>query len=108
MNCNKCIKAIPDFWSDELDIDDLSGFIKHIDSCEECREELTIDFLVREGLHSLESGNTFDLNEGLKNKMQSASHKLRLREKMKAFYYGNTCLVILLFALLVACLVLFK
>ncbi|MCQ2499426.1 MAG: hypothetical protein MJ133_10650 [Lachnospiraceae bacterium] len=108
MKCNRCIKLIPDFWNDGLDINELEGFISHINKCDECREELTIDFLVKEGLQSLESGNTFDLNESLKHEMNSATHKLNVRKKMKSFYHFMSTIVFLMFAALVAYLVIYK
>lgn len=88
MNCKRFIKSIPRFLNDDLPIDDLREFILHVEECEECREELTIEFLIREGLHSLESGSAFDLNRELKKRMESAESKLKKRENIRWFFYG--------------------
>ena len=55
MTCKEVEKWIPLFLRDDLDTDDLREFMEHIDKCEECREELSIQFLVQEGMARLES-----------------------------------------------------
>ncbi len=54
MDCKDEEKMIPVFLQDELDIKVLNQFIEHIDGCPECMEELSIQFLVAEGLERLE------------------------------------------------------
>ena len=44
MTCKEVEKWIPLFLRDDLDTDDLREFMEHIDKCEECREELSIQF----------------------------------------------------------------
>ena len=61
MTCKEIEKIIPSFLNDDLDTDDLREFMDHIVNCEECMEELSIQFLVLEGMARLESGNVFDL-----------------------------------------------
>ena len=50
MTCKEVEKWIPLFLRDDLDTDDLREFMEHIDKCEECREELSIQFLDTEML----------------------------------------------------------
>lgn len=88
MNCKRCIKSIPKFLDDELDIDSLREFIEHVEECEECKEELTIEFLVREGLINLEEGKSFDLNKELKARLEKAEKDLKSRESVQWFYYA--------------------
>ena len=73
--------------NDELEIEDLRDFIDHVENCEECKEELTIEFLIREGLHSLESGSAFDLNRELKRRMENAQNDLKQREGVRWFLF---------------------
>lgn len=82
MNCNKAEKLIPSFISDELDINTLQSFVEHIEGCNECREELSIQFLVSEGMLLLETGDSFDLQSGLNNKLSKAHLKLRIIRKL--------------------------
>ncbi len=83
MTCKEVEKWIPLFLRDDLDTDDLREFMGHIDECEECREELSIQFLVQEGMARLEAGNVFDLQNELKHRMDGAQHTLKRRESMK-------------------------
>lgn len=93
MTCKEIEKMIPSFLNDDLDTEDLREFMEHIDKCEECREELSIQFLVREGMSRLESGNVFDLQNELKCRMESAGHTLKLRESMQWMLYAMEGLV---------------
>ena len=76
MTCKEAEKLIPLFLKDELDTDDLREFMEHVDKCEECREELSIQFLVLEGMASLASGNLFDLQNELKARIGETEHIL--------------------------------
>ena len=40
-------------------------FIAHIESCQECMEEVSIQFLITEGMNRLEQGDTFELKKEL-------------------------------------------
>lgn len=87
MDCKQAEKAIPQFLADELTIDELREFMEHIDKCEECREELSIEFLVRVGLSRLESGNVFDLQKELSDRLFHAENRLKIRENMQMLLY---------------------
>lgn len=93
MTCKEAEKLIPLFLKDELDTDDLREFMEHVDKCEECKEELSIQFLVLEGMARLEYGNVFDLQNELKTRMEEAGHILKLRESMQWLLYALEGLV---------------
>ncbi len=76
MKCKDAENMIPLFLEDDLDTEDLREFMEHINKCEECKEELTIQFLVLEGLARLEAGNVFDLKSELELRMEEAVHAL--------------------------------
>lgn len=88
MICKKCINLIPKFLDYDLEGDVLNEFVDHIDVCPECKEELTIEFLVKEGLNSLEAGNSFDLNRELKLRIENSYKQVRLEEHMIWGYYA--------------------
>lgn len=94
MTCKEAEKLIPYFLKDDLDTDDLREFMEHMDKCEECREELSIQFLVLEGMARLESGNVFDLQNELKSRMEEAEHILKLRESLQWFLYALDGLIV--------------
>ena len=83
MNCKKTEKMIPDFLRDDLSSKELRAFIEHIDSCPECMEELSIQFLVSEGLEQLESGNNFNLYKALDGKMAGAKHDINVNYTLR-------------------------
>ena len=65
LNCKDCEKLIPDFLADKLDSVTAEKFIAHIEQCQECMEEVSIQFLITEGMNRLEQGNTFELAKEL-------------------------------------------
>lgn len=78
MNCKDLEKKIPSFLQDELDGSKLEEFVEHVESCPECKEELSIQFLVAEGLERLEGGNNFNLQEELLRKLEDAQHRISI------------------------------
>ena len=83
MICKEIEKMIPSFLEDDLDTDDLREFMEHVERCNDCMEELSIQFLVTEGMARLESRSVFDLQNELLERLENAEHTLKLRENMK-------------------------
>lgn len=71
------MKKIPAFISDELTFKELKRFLEHVENCPECKEELTIQVLVSEGMARLEEGGAFDLQEELDRRIENAKHRIR-------------------------------
>lgn len=78
---------IPQFLADDLTTEELREFMEHIENCTDCKEELTIEFLVREGLVRLENGAVFDLQKELSERISTAERHLRWRENVHMFLY---------------------
>ena len=97
---------IPAFLEDELDTEDLHEFIEHIDKCNECKEELSIQILVSEGMARLETGNVFDLQNELAARIVNAEHALKVRENMKWLLHMLEGLVVVLLITLIALFIL--
>lgn len=83
MNCKEAEKKIPSFLNDELDGDDLAEFLEHIEECPECKEELSIQFLVAEGMEQIEQGNNFNLQEALLETLESADDRIRVNRILR-------------------------
>lgn len=83
MKCKEAEKEIPSFLNDELDGKDLAEFVDHIEDCPECMEELSIQFLVAEGLEQLEQGNNFNLQKALTWKLEDADDKIRMNRILR-------------------------
>ncbi|MCM1087679.1 MAG: zf-HC2 domain-containing protein [Muribaculaceae bacterium] len=106
MNCKETEKIVPAFLQDDLDSKTLERFIEHIDGCAECREELTIQFLVSEGLEQLEAGNNFNLQNALQERLGSAKYEIKLH---KGLQYTLLCLeVAVMVAILIAFIIVFR
>lgn len=83
MNCKEAEKKIPAFLNDDLDGRGLAEFMEHIEDCPECMEELSIQFLVAEGMEQLEQGNNFNLQEALTSKLENADDRIRLNRALR-------------------------
>ena len=101
MECKKAVKMIKRFMDDDLSIDEMRDFIEHIENCEECKEELTIEFLVSEGLKRLEGGNVFDLNKELNSRLSTSRRDLKMREGMQWFYFVIIGLIVVAIATII-------
>ena len=89
MDCKETEKKIQSFLQDELDGSKLEEFVEHIESCPECMEELSIQFLVAEGLERLEGGSNFNLQKELLMKLQGAEHRINVHRML---WYTLLCL----------------
>lgn len=78
MNCKETMRYIPGFIKNELKDETLSAFITHVDGCDECREELAIHYLTTEGIHRLESGASFSLDDELDEMLDQAERRLKV------------------------------
>ncbi len=87
MTCKDAEKLIPLFLEDDLDNHELSDFIDHIENCPECKEELTIQFLVMVGMKRLEDGNTFNLRQELDALIKDAKKRLKARKYLVFISY---------------------
>ena len=83
MNCKEAEKKIPLFLDDDLDGRDLAEFVEHIEDCPDCKEELSIQFLVTEGMDQLEQGNNFNLQKALLLMLGDAEDKVRINRILR-------------------------
>lgn len=72
LQCADYEKQIKAFINKELDYKDTLGFVEHISSCEQCKEEFSIEFLVVNGLKKLDSAEAFDLQRELDELVESS------------------------------------
>lgn len=99
MDCKEFEKQIPAFLENELDYRELKCFLEHVESCPDCKEELTIQVLVSEGMVRLEDGRAFDLQKELEKRMQEAEGRVRMHNMVK--YMGITLELLALVAIAV-------
>lgn len=83
MTCSEAEKMIPVFLDDSLDNKNLGEFIEHMNSCPDCKEELTIQFLIKVGMKRLEDGDTFNLQGELDGMLSNARHRMKVRHSLQ-------------------------
>ena len=103
MTCKDAEKLIPIFIKDELNYIELEKFIDHIEECPDCMEDMSIQFLVTEGMVRLEQGSAFDLNQELRNLLELSKAHIRVHRGMQ--YIGIGLEIVALIAILVVILV---
>ncbi len=92
MDCREIQKSIIPFIDDKLDIRDLEAFLRHMDNCENCREEYDVYYTMIAGMRYLEGDNAEAFNFDSWQKLQSAEdyllkYRLILVAKIMAFVF---------------------
>lgn len=78
MTCMEAEKMVIPYINDQLSVTELEDFIEHIKTCENCREELEIHYMVDVGLKKLdEADGTYDIVGDLKRKVAESYRSLR-------------------------------
>lgn len=85
---------IPAYIEDDLSTDELSEFLDHIDTCPECKEELAIQFLITEGLNTLNTGDSYDLQSSMDEKMLRSHRDIVIHNKL--FWIRNFGVILVL------------
>ncbi len=80
MNCKEFEHRIPEFLNQTLDYRYMEAFREHMEKCDSCREELTIQFLVTEGIKHLENDGDFDLDAELGRLLEQNNKNLRFHQ----------------------------
>ena len=78
MTCVEAEKMVVPYMKDELSPTELEDFLDPIHTCENCREELEIHYMVDVGLKKLdEADGTYDIVGDLKRKVAESYRSLR-------------------------------
>lgn len=102
MDCKDVQKMIPLFLNRELKGKMLIQFLGHIDGCEECKEELTIQYLASEGIARLEEGKTFDLDRELTEYIEITLKKHRRKKIFRVGLFTAEIVAILIILIVLA------
>lgn len=95
MDCKEFENLIPDFLDEKLNNRQAKEFFAHMDSCENCKEELRIQYLIAEGTLRLEEGDSFDLNKELDIKLEKTKRILKSRKIANTIIYILEAIAIL-------------
>ena len=85
MDCKEVERNIPRFLRKECSAKEEIALLEHIIHCPECKEELSIQLLLTEGINRLENGESFDLNKELDKLLkEQANNKKKHKVRMDA------------------------
>jgi len=88
MRCNDINKIIPFFLNNKLNQQEAEPFLRHLEHCHVCMEELEIQYLLEVGMKRLEDGGNFNLKEEMNDKIKQMELKIRRQKillKVKRF-----------------------
>lgn len=88
MTCKDAERMIPLFIQDQLNYMELEKFMDHMEICPNCKEELSIQFLIAEGMVRLEDGSAFDLGKELQNLIELSKTRVRIHKGMQYLGIG--------------------
>lgn len=100
MDCQEFDKNIKSFVVGELDYRQLDDFIDHYNSCEECHEELEINYLLSYMLEE-EEQTTFNLRSELDKLIENEFLKKKNLHKkivMKVMFFSLTEIITIIYA----------
>lgn len=83
MNCKETQKSIRTFLDDELTLQKEQEFVHHVRSCKECMEELTITYLITEGLNMFEESGDADIQKKLDEKLDVVLQREKMLKQLK-------------------------
>lgn len=80
MDCYECKKQIKEFLNDSMNSKKCIEFVNHVRGCSECMEELSIEYLVNEGLKRLDTATSFNLDHELNEKINKSYSKAKFQK----------------------------
>lgn len=87
MECKEVQRKIKNFIEDDLESREMLTYIEHIRNCPDCKEELSIEFLVVTGLQRLDSAESFDLQNELEDKIRTNEETALQKIKMSRIVF---------------------
>ena len=104
MECKHAQSLIPQYLTDRLSPGELEAFIRHVEECPECYDQLETYFLLNRALKFLdeENGTSYNLKSLLVKDLKAKKHRLARRKRRQKIWVAFCALSIL--ALLAACL----
>ncbi len=85
--CKEFISKIPVYLDGKLGARATGRLLEHLKTCGDCRDEMEINFLLREGIRRVENGETLDLENELDRKLQESEDELVMLERIRSGIY---------------------
>ena len=97
MDCKETQRCIHLFLENELDRGTEQKFVEHVRSCRECMEELTIEYLLLEGISRLENADNINVQKELEDKLNRAVNRQKVYKQLKAGLFLVASLIFCMF-----------
>lgn len=99
MDCKEAQRWIPLFLKGELNRDTEYQLVEHITSCSECMEELTVEYLLLEGINRLENDEDIDVQSELEDRLNRIITRKKVFKQLKAGLFLVGSLIFCIFLL---------
>ncbi len=83
IHCREVENLLQPFLENRLHTDELKALLAHLDSCDDCSDELEVRYLLTEGLKRLEAGESFDLEKELEDRIEHARDRILLIDRIQ-------------------------
>ncbi len=80
VDCKKIEKLIPLYLDNKLSSYEMLALLNHVEECKNCKEELTIQYMVNEGIKRAEEQNDYNLLNGLDEKILASRKQIRAHD----------------------------
>ena len=93
MTCQEAEGMVIPYIEHTLDDEDMERFLRHVDSCEQCMEELEIYFTVYYGLKQLDNETgTYNIKEALRQTLEASREHLEQVHLLTVLRYAANTL----------------
>jgi len=99
MDCKEAQRCIHSFLKDELDAYTAQKLVEHVYTCSECMEELTIEYLLVEGISRLENAEDIDVQSELEEILNRVMVRKKRYKQLKAGLFLVASLMFCIFLL---------
>ncbi len=101
ITCRDAIHSIPHFMDHTMTQSELRDFMYHVENCPECMEELSIQYLVKQGLEGLDDNGPINLQADLDRTLQETRNRILKHEKIRKVLIFAECISIILLLLII-------
>lgn len=91
VDCKKMEKLIPAYLDNKLSAYEMLALLNHVKECKNCKEELTIRYMVSDGLTRAEEDDDYYLLKGLEERIDDSYKQIRAHDFV---YFGFSFAVI--------------
>lgn len=100
MTCQDALQQMTDYLQGKLTTKEEMELISHVESCENCFEELELNYIMQVGLDKLdeEQSSSMDFTAMLREYMEKSRKKYKKEKRLKRCIAGSILFTILLIA----------